>query len=73
MTHSVFCIWITESYDNETSDYVIKERVKMNAEKRGFIKFKEFNNEMIKLKKENPNKTVAELYPQIIEWANQQN
>jgi len=73
MTHSVFCIWVTESYDNETSDYVIKERVKMNAEKRGFIKFKEFNNEMIKLKKENPNKTVTELYPQIIEWAKQQN
>ena len=45
----------------------------MNAEKRGFIKFKEFNNEMIRLKKENPNKTVTELYPQIIEWTKQQN
>src|SRR5574343_158229 len=61
MTHSVFCIWIIENYDRETAEYVIKERVKMNVEKRGFIKFKEFNDEMIKLKKDNPERTVAEL------------
>lgn len=69
MTHSVFCLWVAENYDKETSDYVINERVKMNVARRGFIKFKEFNDQMIQLKKENPTKTVAELYPQIIEWA----
>ena len=45
----------------------------MNVEKRGFIKFKEFNEELIKLMDENPTKTVAEIYPQIIEWAKKEN
>lgn len=72
MTHSVFCIWILENYDKETADYVISERVKMNAERRGFIKFKAFNDEIMKLKKENSTKTITELYPQIIEWSKQQ-
>jgi hypothetical protein len=73
MTHSVFCIWILENYDKETADYVISERVKMNSERRGFVKFKAFNDEMMKLKKENSTKTISELYPQIIEWSKQQN
>ena len=73
MTHSVFCIWILENYDKETADYVISERVKMNTERRGFIKFKAFNDEMMKIKKENSTKTISELYPQIIEWSKQQN
>lgn len=72
MTHSVFCIWVLENYDKETSDFVINQRIK-NTEKRGFIRFKEFNNEVTKLKKENQTKTITELYPQIIEWTKQQN
>jgi hypothetical protein len=73
MTHSVFCLWVQENYDQKTSDYLINERIKMNVEKRGFIKFKEFNEELIKLMDENPTKTIAEIYPQIIEWAKKEN
>ncbi|GEC78651.1 DUF4932 domain-containing protein [Flavobacterium aquatile] len=73
MTHSVFCVWVKENYDKKTSDYLINERIKMNVDRRGFIKFKEFNEEMIRLMDENPTKTVAEIYPQIIDWAKKEN
>ncbi|HKX86045.1 MAG TPA: DUF4932 domain-containing protein [Flavobacterium sp.] len=73
MTHAVFNIWILENYDSETANLVIAEKIKMNAEDRGFVKFKAFNDELIQLRKENPNKTLTELYPLIIEWSRQQN
>lgn len=72
MTHALFCLWVTDNYDKKTADLVIDERIKMNVNKRGFIKFKEFNEVLFKLKKEHPDKTVAQLYPQIIEWSKHQ-
>lgn len=72
MTHSLFCLWALENYDAKTAEFVIRKRIDLNAKYRGFIKFEEFNAELTKLRKENPDKKVAELYPQLLEWSKTQ-
>jgi len=62
-------------------DYVPKnqqipliERVeRMMVNNRGFIHFREYNEFMMKLYKNRGNKTLADLYPQIIEWFAKEN
>lgn len=68
MTHSLFCLWTLDNFDKESADVIIKERVAMNQERRGFIKFEKFNNALIELRQKNKDKKVAELYPLIIDW-----
>ncbi len=64
MTHSLFCIYVTESYNLSDANVIIKERINL-MKKRGFSKFDEFNNILSKILK-NRAKTVYELYPEII-------
>ncbi len=68
MTHALFCLWVRERYDAKTADYVIRNRVEMNAGRRGFVRFEAFNTALFRLRDEHPGKTVAELYPEILEW-----
>lgn len=68
MTHAVFCLWVMDQYDKPTADFVIKSRESLMVDKRHFIKFKEFNQELIRLRFENKDKKVSELYPQILKW-----
>jgi len=68
MTHSVFCLWVLERFDPETAALVINRREEMNAGRRGFIRFREFNRALIDIRKENPDKKVKDLYPLIIGW-----
>lgn len=68
MTHSAFCVYISDNYDPETADYIIKNREDLMVNKRNFIAFREFNQELIKFHKENKGKTLTELYPEILAW-----
>ncbi|MFV0417652.1 MAG: DUF4932 domain-containing protein [Dysgonomonas sp.] len=68
MTHSLFCLWVLDNFDKESADVIIKERVAMNQQRRGFIKFEKFNNALIELRQKYENKKIAELYPLIIDW-----
>ena len=72
MTHALFCLWINEKYDTKTAKYVIQNRIELNVRYRGFTKFEAFNSALFKLRKDNPSKTVADLYPQILEWSKNQ-
>lgn len=72
MTHAVYCLWVNENYDEETANFVIKKREELNVDKRNFCMFRDFNQELLKLRKENPNLTVENLYPKIIEWSKKQ-
>lgn len=72
MTHAVFCIWVNEKYNSKTAAYVIEKREELNTGKRKFYKFREFNQALLKLRKENPGLTVKGLYPRIIEWSKEQ-
>ena len=69
MTHALFCLWVMEKYDTKTAEYVIQNRIELNVKYRGFTKFDSFCKELFRLRKDNPNKTVAELYPLILGWS----
>jgi hypothetical protein len=72
MTWSVFCLYVLDNYNKTDADIVINERETRMVDKRDFIRFREFNNALIKIRKENAALTVAELYPFIINWCRQQ-
>jgi hypothetical protein len=61
-----------DKYDKPTADLVINEREDRMVEKRFFIKFKEFDRELIRLRQENKNLDLAALYPLILEWCKRQ-
>ena len=72
MTHSVFCLYILHTYDKPTADLVIERRESMNADRRNFIKFREFNRELIRLRQEHKELKVVDLYPYILDWCAKQ-
>jgi hypothetical protein len=67
MTHALFSLYALDTFDGPTARFLIERREAMN-EGRGFLKFREFNAALIKLKKETPNTPVSELYPKVIDW-----
>ncbi len=68
MTHALFCLYIMDTYDKETADYVIANRVSLMVDRRKFSKFKEFNEALIDIRNRNKDKKVVELYTELIEW-----
>jgi len=72
MTHALFCLWVTDYFDIKTANFIIKAREDLNVEARKFTKFKEFNRELIKLYKINPDKLITEIFPLIIDWCKKQ-
>lgn len=68
MTHSLFCLYIMDSYDAATAEYVINKREDLMVDYRKFIRFREFNRELMRLYKENKDKKLPELYPMILDW-----
>ncbi|WP_418510583.1 hypothetical protein [Corallibacter sp.] len=69
MTHAVFCTWVKETYTKENAKFIIREREALNVEKRGFFKFKAFNQELLKLRSLHPNLTITQLYPYMLDWS----
>lgn len=72
MTHAVFCLYILDTYDKPTADFVIDNREQLMVSRRNFIKFKEFDRELIRLRQEHKDLKVYELYPMILDWCKQQ-
>jgi hypothetical protein len=72
MTHAVFSLYILDTYDKPTADFIIDYRESLMVNKRNFIKFKEFNRELIKKRQEHKELNTAELYPFMIDWCKKQ-
>jgi hypothetical protein len=72
MTHSVFCLYINDTYDKPIADFVIAEREKMMVERRNFIRFREFNTELLRLREVHRDLKVVDLYPFILKWCKEQ-
>lgn len=68
MTHSLFCLYISENYEDTVSKQVIDNRIAL-MERRGFSKFKEFNGILMKLML-NRSKRLYESYGSIINEMN---
>lgn len=64
MTHSLYCVYVSENYILSDADAMITERINL-MKKRGFSKFEKFNNFLSEILK-NRTKSVYELYPEII-------
>jgi len=72
MTHAAFCVYVEDVYDAATAAFVIGKREDMMVDRRGFIRFREFNQELLKLYRENKDKPLASFYPQLLEWCARQ-
>ena len=72
MTHAIFCLYILDTYDKPTADFVIDMREDLMVNRRNFIRFKEFDKELIRLRQEHKDLKVVDLYPFILEWCKRQ-
>lgn len=72
MTWAVFCLYIADNYNKETADLVINERESRMANIRKFIKFREFDQALLKIRQEHKDLKVVDLYPFILDWCKQQ-
>jgi hypothetical protein len=72
MTHAAFCLYVLDAYDKATADFVINNREQMMVDRRNFIRFKEFDRELIRLHQEQPALKLVDLYPLILDWCKQQ-
>lgn len=74
MTWAVFTLYLYDNFDKE----IFERRNKaiedfMISKNRGFIKYKEFNSFVLNWYKKNPEASLEELYPPVIEWIKEQN
>jgi hypothetical protein len=72
MTHALFCLYISDVYDKETADFIIAERVKLMVERRKFVHFARFNEELMRLHNLDQSRAAADLYTEILAWCNTQ-
>lgn len=72
MTHAVFCLYMMDTYSAVTADFVIEHRENLMVSRRNFIRFKEFNHELMRIHKEDKSRKAADLYLQILEWCKNQ-
>lgn len=73
MTFAVFYLYCADQYadDSPTLTYAYRDLNEI-MKQRGFIKMKEFNDELLSLRKKYPNKKIEELYPDLLEWCKTQ-
>lgn len=65
MTHSLYCLYVQETYDEQIGKEIIEKRIRLMS-KRGFDKFEQFNLILLEMRNQS-SKTIYELYPQIID------
>ena len=72
MTHAAFCLYIKDSYEKSIADFVIEDRESLMVNRRGFIRFKEFDRELLRLYTTEKSIKTADLYPLILKWCKEQ-
>lgn len=68
MTWGVFNLYALDIYSEENMDAIIKYQTDFITDKRKFIRFREFNEELIRLYKSKGKPGIEELYEPIFEW-----
>lgn len=73
MTFTTFYLFCYDTFagDSTTIKYAYDD-INAVLKIRGFMKVQAFNDELLRLKQNNPGKKVDELYPELIEWCKQQ-
>lgn len=69
MTWSMVSLYAIDNYSAQEYKYIKNYTEEFMVNKRGFYKFKAFNNELIRLYiNKSANKKITDLYPEIISW-----
>ncbi len=73
MTWAVFSIYLREKFDTEAFEEVNSLQANFMADRRGFVKFREFNSYLLELyANKNKSEKIPDLYPQAVEWFKKQ-
>ncbi|UYZ58180.1 DUF4932 domain-containing protein [Hymenobacter latericus] len=73
MTHAVYLLYVHDRYPPAVYEAVRRSRVRLNEERRGFVRFGAFADELLRLyHARRPGQTVAALYPDLLAWCRQQ-
>jgi len=74
MTHALFFVYLLDTgFTGADYELVRSRRTAMNQDRRGFRLFTKFTDHLIELYKTRPaGKTIAELYPEILDWCEKQ-
>ena len=70
MTHALFCLYARDVYDKATAAYVIDQREKLMIDRRHYIKFREFTQQLQTLyNQQKPGQLLSDVYPALLDWA----
>lgn len=74
MTFGVFILYAQDIFKNDPATFknALNEVNDVMVNQRGFRKMKEFNEELLSLRKKNKNKKIEDLYPELLEWCKTQ-
>ncbi len=72
MTFAVYSLYIFDNYTDQQLEEFLPIMENQMTKGRGFIKFKEFNRELLHVYKDNPSITIDELYDHILSWSKNQ-
>lgn len=73
MTWAVFGLYIHETHGEKAYNEIMPGQIAFMESKRGFVKFKDFNNKLLELYRAAKSRQVADLYPQMIAWMSKVN
>lgn len=73
MTWALFSVYLHDQFDEEIFAKRNAKEAHFMADKRGFIRFREFNDFVLQWYKNNPETSMEALYPATINWIKQQN
>jgi hypothetical protein len=73
MTWAVFGLYVYDTYGKEVYATIMPEQIFFIESRKGFVKFKDFNNKLLELYLARRRENIAALYPQMIEWIENEN
>jgi hypothetical protein len=68
MTWGLFSLYCLDNFPSNDARQSIQKMEKQMTNSRNFIKFKEFNQQLIKIYKDNPNINMNDIYDKVLKW-----
>lgn len=68
MTWGLFSLYCLDNFPSNDARQSIQKMEKQMTNSRNFIKFKEFNQQLIKIYKDNPNIKMNDIYDKVLKW-----
>jgi hypothetical protein len=73
MTWAVFTLYAHDTYETDAFEEIVKRTENLMVARRRFTRFRQFNSVLLKMyEHEGSDVQIADLYPEILEWAARQ-